>query len=62
MEKMSDLTTVDIKAVIALEKRNLAVHMVEGKFSEDKLKLLYEELAVRESNKTTEERENGKQE
>ncbi len=45
--KMADLTLTDIKAAIALEERNIAVGLTEVTYSEEKLKLLYAELAKR---------------
>ncbi len=47
-EKIGDLTVSDMKVAIALEERNKAVNLAEVKFSEKKLKLLYEALAEKD--------------
>jgi len=54
---MGELTLADIKAVIASEERTIAVSLAELKFSEKKLKLLYDELTKR--NQSEKDKANG---
>lgn len=46
-EKIGDLTIGDIKALIALGKRDIEVRLVEIEYDREKLRLLYIELGQR---------------